>query len=255
MKPSRVALLLFLLLATLPIKSQRISRLPDYYPDDTANKNPEFTFVRMKYGSYGWEGWTTDYPKADYQFIRGLRGWAKSFLAINNEPNAVGLHDPELFNYPFMYVVEPGHMVLNDQDAAALREYLLRGGFIMLDDFWGTYEWQNVQDQLKKVFPEYPIKELPLDHPLFHCYFDVNEVVQVPQNMNWIRRGRTYEQDGYVPHYEGITDNEGRVLVLIARNTDNGDAWEWIDDPRYPLRFGLAAYRLGMNAIVYSMTH
>jgi hypothetical protein len=255
MKPSRLGLWLMLLLATLPTQSQRVSRLPDYFPDDSLNKRSEFTFVRMKYGSYGWEGWTTDYPKADYQFIRGLRGWAKSFLAIKSEPNAVGLLDPELHEYPFMYVVEPGHMILSDPEAAALREYLLRGGFIMLDDFWGTYEWENVQQQLKKVFPEYPIKELSLDHPLFHCYFDVEEVVQVPQNDNWIYGGRTHEKDGYVPHYEAIVDNDGRVLVLIARNTDNGDAWEWIDDPRYPLRFGLAAYRLGMNAIMYSMTH
>jgi hypothetical protein len=111
-----------------------------------------------------------------------------------------------------------------------------------------------VQEQLRKVFPEYPIKELSLDHPIFHCYFDINEVVQVPQ-VGFIYSGITYERDGYVPHYEAITDENGRIMVFIARNADNGDAWEWIDNPQYPLKYGLAAYRLGTNLIVYAMTH
>ncbi len=258
MKPSRVALLLLLLLVTLPTQSQRISRLPDYFPDSDSNKNPEFTFARMRYGGgYGRRGggWATDYPKADYQFIQGLRGWAKSLLAISSEPVAVSLHDPKLYDYPFLYCVEPGRLELSEQEAAALREYLLRGGFLLMDDFWGEYEWQNVQEQLKLVFPEYPIKEMSLDHSIFHCYFDINEVVQVPNVGNWVYNKQTSEKGGYVPHYDGISDNEGRLVVLIARNTDNGDAWEWIDEPQYALKFGLAAYRLGMNAIVYSMTH
>ena len=151
MKPSRVGLLLLLLLVTLPTQSQRLSRLPNYDPDDSPQKNPEFTFARMKYnGGYGWRGgWATDYPKADYQFIQGLRGWVKSMLTIANEPVAVSLHDPNLYDYPFIYCVEPGRLELSEQDAAALREYLERGGFLLMDDFWGTYEWENVQYQLK----------------------------------------------------------------------------------------------------------
>ena len=101
MKPSRIGLLLLLLLVTLPTQSQRISRLPDYFPDEASNKNPEFTFARMRYGGgYGRRGggWATDYPKADYQFIQGLRGWAKSLLAISNEPVAISLHDPKLYD-------------------------------------------------------------------------------------------------------------------------------------------------------------
>lgn len=255
MKLSRVGILIIFLLS-LPAQSQRLSRLPNYFPDDSTSKRTEFTFARMKYDSYGWgAGWTTDYPKADYQFILGLRGWVKSLLAISNEPVAVSLHDAELYQYPFIYCVEPGRMELSAQDAAALREYLERGGFLLMDDFWGEYEWQNVQVQLKKVFPDYPIKELPLEHPIFHCYFDIDEVIQVPNVGNWIRWHQTSEKGGVVPHYDGISDKEGRLLVLIARNSDNGDAWEWIDEPQYSLKYGLAAYRLGMNAIVYSMTH
>ncbi len=216
----------------------------------------EFTFARLRYD--GWsrrEGWTTDYPKADSQFIYGLRNWINSRLEISDDPTAVSMDKKELFQHPFIYVVEPGYMELSTEDAANLREYLLRGGFLMLDDFWGSYEWENVREQLQKVLPDYQIRELPLDHPIFHCYFDIDEVLQVPQVNNYLNWGRTHEKDGYVPHYMGITDDKDRVMVFIARNTDNGDAWEWIDDPRYPLKYGLGAYRLGMNCIVYAMTH
>ena len=217
----------------------------------------EYTFARLRYGSggYGWrQSWTTDYPKADEQFLIGLRNWVQSSLDLSRDPTTVPPSVKELSKYPFIYAVEPGHMLLTTEDAAELREYLLRGGFLMLDDFWGSYEWANVQEQMRKVFPEYQIKDLPLDHTLFHCYFDINEIVQVP-NVGNAYRGITYEQDGYVPYYMAITNEEGRVMVFVARNADNGDAWEWIDDPGYPLKYGLAAYRLGMNCIVYAMSH
>lgn len=146
-------------------------------------------------------------------------------------------------------------MVLSKEDAANLREYLLRGGFLMLDDFWGEYEWQHVREQMRQVFPEYQIRELPLTHPVFHCYFDIDEVLQVPLFFNYLNRGRTDEKGGTVPYYMGMVDENDRLMVFIARNGDNGDAWEWIDDPRYPLKYGLQAYKLGINAIVYAMTH
>ena len=252
MKSSHVGFLLLLL--ALPCFSQ--SRLPDFDPSLDFSKRSEFTFARMIYTSYGWrESWTTDYPKADHQFIAGLHGWVKSLLSINRQPISVSVHDPKIYETPFLYCVEPGQMEMNEQDAAALREYLLRGGFLLMDDFWGEREWQNVQAQLVKVFPDLPIKEIPLTHSIFHCYYDIDEVIQVPNVSNWIYRHQTSEKDGYVPHFDGISDKDGRLLVLIARNSDNGDAWEWIDEPRYSLKYGLAAYRLGMNSIVYSMTH
>jgi hypothetical protein len=132
----------------------------------------EFTFARLKYGSNGWgygyQSWTTDYPKADYQFIFGLRGWVRSTLDLSDDPVAVAPDEPGLFRYPFIYIVEPGQMELTNEDAVGLREYLLRGGFLILDDFWGTYEWDNVRYQLQKVFPEYQFRQLQLDHPIFH---------------------------------------------------------------------------------------
>jgi hypothetical protein len=211
----------------------------------------------LRYESYGWRGeaWETDYPKADEQFLEGLRGWVKSGLSISTDPTTVSFDQKDLQQYPFIYAVEPGQMELSNEDAANLREYLLRGGFLMLDDFWGEYEWENVRRQMFKVFPEYQIKDLPLTHTIFHCYFDIDEVIQVPNVQNIIYRGRTDEKGGIIPYYHGITDDNDRIMVFIARNSDNGDAWEWIDDPRYPLKYGLAAYKLGMNLIVYSMTH
>ncbi len=256
-------LLLSLLLLSPVAQSQRISPRSDFTRARSFGRDPnsstprgEYTFARLIYESYGWRSsWTTDYPKADEQFILGLRNWVRSGLVISDDPISVSMRDPKIFDYPFIYAVEPGYMELSKEDAAKLREYLLRGGFLMLDDFWGEYEWQNVQEQMLKIFPEYRIQELPLDHPLFHCFFDIDEVVQVPNVDNIIRWGRTDEKGGIVPHYEGIVNDEGRVMVFIARNADNGDAWEWIDEPQYPLKYGLAAYRIGMNAIVYSMTH
>jgi hypothetical protein len=263
MKAATTALLLLLclMIPASSVESQRPSPRSDFRRDPwlDPHRRPgqklEFTFARLRYGGYGRRGgWMTDYPKADEQFIIGLRNWCRSSLAISDDPTTVSPDGKELFQYPFVYIVEPGYMDLSPEDAANLREYLLRGGFLMLDDFWGEYEWMNVREQLHKVFPDRSIRELPLDHPLFHCYFDINEVVQVP-NVGYIWSGITAEKGGYVPHYEAILDDDGNVMVFIARNADNGDAWEWIDDPRYPLKYGLAAYRLGMNLIVYAMTH
>lgn len=227
----------------------------------------EFTFARLRYASVDWSGfggrggrggfasWMTDYPKADQQFIFGLRGWVRSNLDISDEPVSVALSDPALFSLPFIYVVEPGRMELSREDSTSLREYLLRGGFLILDDFWGAYEWENVKFQLNKVFPEYPTRQLALDHPLFHCYFDIGEVLQTPNFQNIVYRGETAEKGGTVPSYWGVFDDAERLMVFIGRNLDNGDAWEWIDDPRYPLRYGLGAYKIGANAIFYAMTH
>lgn len=260
----RKAVLLLMLLFCLsmvssfaqPQRSQRRSEfIPPQRSANSSHHKGEFTFARLRYNSFGREGWTTDYPKADEQFVYGLRSWIHSGLEISDDPTTVSMHGQEIFQHPFIYAVEPGHMELSTEDAASLREYLLRGGFLMMDDFWGEYEWQNVVEQMHKVFPEYEISELPLTHPIFHCYFDIDEVLQVPQFQNYIYNGRTDEKGGIVPHYMGIIGGDDRIMVFIARNADNGDAWEWIDDPRYPLKYGLGAYRLGMNVIVYAMSH
>lgn len=272
--PLTLTLVTIVLLGLPAVRGQRGTPRLEFQPPRESrrhNVSPghrgEFTFARLRYGSADWSGmggrgwrggfasWMTDYPKADQQFIFGLRGWVRSNLDISDEPVSVAMSDPALFSHPFIYVVEPGRMELSREDSTSLREYLLRGGFLILDDFWGAYEWENVRFQLNRVFPEYSLRQLTLDHPIFHCYFDIEEILQTPNFQNIVYRGETSEKGGTVPSYWGIFDETERLMVFVGRNLDNGDAWEWIDDPRYPLRYGLGAYKIGANAIFYAMTH
>ena len=255
-----------------PVNGQRLLQREELHrpqpSSDTAHREGEFTFARLRYSTIDpwsllpgdayynrYASWATDYPKADHQFIHGLRGWVRSSLDISDNPVAVSLHGKEIFNYPFLYVVEPGYLDLTREEATSLREYLLRGGFVILDDFWGVSEWENVRHQLVNVFPEYQLRQLYLDHPLFHSYFEISEILQTPNFQNIVYRGRTAEKGGMIPSYWGLFDDQERLMVFVGRNLDNGDAWEWIDDPRYPLKYGLGAYRIGTNVIFYAMTH
>lgn len=229
-------------------------------PEATGPSFGEFTFTRTIYdspfGSYRRRGmWAVDFPEADNNFIVGLREWAGTNLKIAPRPEQVPIMDDRLFDYPFIYVVEPGFMELSTEQAARLREYILRGGFIFLDDFWGEYEWQNVQEQFHRILPEYEIKNLPLSHPIFHSYLDIEEIVQVPNIGNARAGGDTSEKGGVIPYYMGIEDKNGRMVAFMARNSDLGDAWEWINDPSYPVKYGLPAYKVGVNVIIYAMSH
>ena len=241
----------------------RNRRRPTTTNTDTGASFGEFTFVRTIYESpfrgygrrsYGGGTWTTDYPEADNNFIVGLREWAGTNLKIAPRPEALEILDDRIFDYPILYIVEPGFMELTTEQAARLREYIMRGGFIFLDDFWGEFEWQNVQEQFRMILPEYEIKELSLSHPIFHAYLDVEEVVQVPNVYN-AQRGITSEKGGVVPYYMGIENKDGRMVAFFARNSDLGDAWEWINDPAYPVKYGLPAYKVGINVVIYAMSH
>src|SRR5215207_3503936 len=237
----------------------RQRRRPASDPQQAGASFGEFTFVRTIYqsptrgygrrGYYGGGTWTTDYPEADNNFIVGLREWAGTNLKIAPRPEALEILDDRI-----IYIVEPGFMELTNEQAARLREYIMRGGFIFLDDFWGEYEWQNVQEQFRQIVPEYEIKDLPLNHPIFHAYLDVEEVVQVP-NVYYAQRGITSEKGGIVPHYMGGENKNGRLVAFLARNCDLGDAWEWINDPSYPVKYGLPAYKVGINVVIYAMSH
>ena len=214
-----------------------------------------FYFSRAAYSGGGWRGgsWQTDYPKADRQFLVVLRRLTN--LDAYERENAVRLTDPDLRRFPFLYAVEVGHMSLTDEEVKGLRDYLLAGGFMVADDFWGSYEWRNFEEQMTRVLPEYPIVEIPRDHEVFSSFYDIGEIVQVPNVQQGIYGGRTHERDGYVPHVRGIFDDGGRLLVAINWNTDLGDAWEWAEQPRYPLKFSTFAYQMGVNYIVYAMSH
>src|ERR1043166_7846490 len=222
----------------------------------------EFTFIRTIYDSPNWGygyrrgmgAWSTDYPEADNNIIVGLREWAGTNLKIAARPEQIPIMDDRLFDYPIIYFVEPGFLELSDAQAARLRAYVARGGFMYFDDFWGVYEIDNLETQLHKVWPNRTIKELPLTHPIFHSYLDIDETLQVPNIYNAIR-GETSEKSGTVPHRMGIEDENGRLVVFISFNTDLGDAWEWINDPRYPAKYGLHAYKSAINVIIDAMSH
>ncbi|HXK60992.1 MAG TPA: DUF4159 domain-containing protein [Acidobacteriota bacterium] len=215
----------------------------------------EYTFARLVYsGGRGWhyDSWTTDAPKADITFVAGIKRLTN--LDVRESPFFIPLTSEEIFKYPFLYAVEVGYLQLSDEEADTLREYLTRGGFLVVDDFHGSYEWANFEEQLRKVFPNCKIEDLPLSHPVFHCFFDVKELIQVP-GIQYLYSGRPYEKDGFVPHFRGVFDDTGRLMVMINFNSDIGDAWEWADYPPYPEKWSSTAYRLGINYIIYAMTH
>jgi hypothetical protein len=214
----------------------------------------EFYFTRTVYSGFrrGWS-WSVDFPKADRQFLFGLR--RMTLIDAYEWENPVPLDDPDLRRFPFIYALEVGAMGLTPSEEEGLRTYLLAGGFLFVDDFWGTWEWLNFEREITRVLPGYPIREIPLDHPVFSTVYDIDSIVQVPNVGNGTRGGPTYERDGYVPHVRGIFDENNRLMVAIHWNTDLGDAWEWADNPYYPLKYSNYAWQVAINFIVYAMTH
>jgi len=201
----------------------------------------------------GGTSWTQDYPRADRHFAQALRRLSRIHARSVEQP--VSLDDgDDAFNYPWMNAGEMGDWKLTEAQAASLREYLLRGGFIMLDDFWGTEEWNRFAESMQRVFPDRPIVEIANDDPIFHIVYDLDERYQVPGQ--WaLARGTTYRNDGSIAHWRGIYDDHGRVMVAMTFNSDVGDSWEWADDPNYPEKYSALGIRIGVNYVVYSMTH
>ena len=219
----------------------------------------EFYFTRAIYssgGGWGWRGrgsWATDYPKADRQFLVVI----KRILGLDayEYENAVDLADPRIRRFPFLYALEVGRMALTREEVRGLRDYLYAGGFLVVDDFWGTREWAVFEENIRMVLPGRPIVELPREHPLFHAFFEIGEIKQVPNVRQGRYGGPTWERDGYEPRVLGIFDDDGRLMVVINWNTDLGDAWEWAEDPFYPMEYSNFAYEMGANLIVYAMSH
>ncbi len=227
---------------------------------DPAFKDDVFTFVRVKYNSVGrWGRWATDFPDSDLNFSYRLQQLTS--LKVDPEGKILELTEPELFKYPFLYMIEPGDLDFMPDEVAALRRYLLNGGFLMVDDFWGEAEYANFYYEIKKVFPDREPVELPLDHPIFHCVYDLKEKPQVPSigaAQSGREQGITWERhDAKEVHYKGIFDDKGRMMVIICHNTDLGDGWEREgEDPWYFREFSeKKAYPLGINIIFYAMTH
>jgi hypothetical protein len=227
-----------------------------------------FTFVRIEYdsgyGGRGWGrgggGWAVDYRDADLNFSFRLQQLTS--LKADPEGKTLRLTDPDLFNHPFIYIVEPGALEFSEEEVKTLRRYLLSGGFLMVDDFWGEGEYENLHDEMKRVFPDREPQELPLEHPIFHCVFDLKEKPQIPNfrtgEESQYNGGITWERpDARTPHYRGIFDDKGRMMVIICHNTDLGDGWEREGVYEYYFRefSEKKAYPLGINIVFYAMTH
>lgn len=219
-----------------------------------ADEKTEFAFARLRYPSQyrSWYSWGIDAPKSDRQFVQGVRRLTRVHTRSIEE--VISLEGDKIYDWPWLYAVEVGYWTLNDRHAAKLRDYLLRGGFLMTDDFHGTTEWEIFMASMRRVFPDRPVVDIPAQDPIFHVLYDLNEKIQVP-TINLIGSNHTYERDGYTPQWRGIYDDKGRVMVAICHNQDNGDAWEWADSPIYPEKYASQAYRMGIDYVIYAMTH
>jgi hypothetical protein len=234
-----------------------------YATKDSFDGSFQFCRIQFRRASNGdGNGWDVDYPRADQNLSIRLSELTKTYVSFDNEeePNhlLLTLAQPELFRCPFIMMTEVGSLYLDDAEVVNLRNYLLKGGFLWADDFWGSYAWAIWESQIRKVFPSnaYPIVDLPLSHPIFHQVQLVDHVPQIPGFGG--RIGNTSERgaDSAVPHVRAILDKNGRVMVLITFNTDFGDSYEREDqDPDYFHDFSMIGYAFGINALVYAMTH
>ena len=236
---------------------------------DQEFKQDVFTFVRIKYESVYSDsrqggGWFIDYPDSDLNF--SLRLQQLTSLKVNPDPIVLELTDDRLFDYPFVYIIEPGSLMFSEAEVAALRRYCYNGGFVMVDDFWGDTQYENLRSELKRVFPDRDPHEVPLEHEIFHCVYDMKEKPMVPAigavyrlgNGKWASAERSWDgSDTQTPHYRAITDDENRIMVFICHNTDLGDGWEEeARDPEYFKEFSVKlAYPMGINIVTYAMTH
>ncbi len=230
-----------------------------------------FTFVRIRYKrhSYGWRsgGYCfTDFPDSDLNLSYRLQQLTS--IKVDPDGRVLNLTDPDLFNYPWIYMVEPGALRFEEDEVAALRKYLLNGGFFMADDFWGSRQWENFAEEMKRVFPEREFRELEMDHPIFSCVFDLRNLtkndLQVPNFWTGERSqhtGVTWEyHDGEEcreVHIRALFDDKGRLMVIACHDTDNGDGWEREQEFEYFFKqfSEKRAYPLGINIIFYAMTH
>ena len=267
--PYATALMLVLTLGGLLLAAQR-NRLQIMRQDQeaqyeaAARVKTEWAFARLRYngnsggglGGFGFRRggsrWATDSPKADRQFVQGVKRLTR--LDARAVEEVVDPDTDQLFDWPWIYAVEVGSWDFTPDQAVRMREFLLKGGFLMVDDFHGTYEWAAFLNGMRKIFPDRTIEDLADKDEIFHVLAEVGERIQVP-NVGYVNSGRTYEQDGVNPEWRAIRDDNGRVVVAICHNMDLGDAWEWADLPQYPERFTSLAYRVGVNYIIYGMTH
>jgi hypothetical protein len=242
-------------------RNQLIYDTPDVGPD------AEFHFLRMEYTDmaggrgrgfgrgYGRGWWMQDYPRAELHFNEGVRRLTRLDVG---EGRHASLTDDRIFEYPWIYATQVGYWMLSDTETTRLREYIDRGGFLVVDDFWGEAEWEVFVEAMNRAFPGWPILEIKSTEPMMHVLYDIEECVQIP-GLRHLRVGPggaiIAPLAGTPPHWRAIYDEKGRMVVAINYNMDIGDAWEEADVPEYPIDATTLAYRFAINSIVYAMTH
>jgi len=268
----RSAVVTVLVLAAGLLVAQRIANWEEL--NGQGNQKAEFSWSRLSYatamggdgyagyGGFGGRGrggwgspWSRDYPKADRPILMALNRLTR--IQGRSTEQVVNPDTDDIYNYPFVYAVMVQSWSFTDDEAKRMREYLLKGGFLMVDDFHGTQDWENFMTGMRQVFPDankYPVEDLTDKDEIFHVLYDMDDRFQVPGE-HYVRDGQTYEKDGYVAKWRGIRDEHGRLVVAICHNMHLGDAWEWADDPEYPEQYASMAFRVGLNYVMYSMTH
>ena len=237
----------------------------DDFPKPPDWRTPaEWVFARLMYPSvrfspdrpytnwlFGAANWTIDYPRSDRHLSEAVRRLTRIHARSIEQP--VNLDDgDDVYNWPWLYGVEVGHWDLTDAQAAKLRDFLLRGGFFMCDDFHGTWEWGVFIASMQRVFPDRPIVDIDNADQIFHSVYDINDKFVIP-GAEHVREGS--KNGGRVGRWVGVYDDKGRLMVVGNFNQDTGDSWEWADSPRYPVKFSDLGIRLGVNYVMYAMTH
>jgi hypothetical protein len=261
---------LSVLLAQKPFREWPAIEYDDFELPKDSNQKTDWTRARLRYPDiYGYPNrplfmqggrpfpgyWTMDYPRSDRHLLAGVRRLTR--IDARSVEQVVEFDGTgEVYNWPVMYGVEVGHWQLPADQAAQMREYLLRGGFFMCDDFHGDEEWSVFLASMNKVFPDRQIEDIPDNDPIFHTLYDLQERFQVP-GAQYFETGLVYEKgaSGKIPHWRGIRDDKGRIMVAICHNMDLGDAWEHSDEARYLEKWASLAYRIAMNYFIYDLTH
>lgn len=251
-----------LVLTAAPVLQRVVAaQLPTMTDDRFAGLHWRFVRIRYHYTTEGTnqeqdfygEPWAIDAPAAEQNLARRI----KTATTIQVEdPITLSLDDPELFTYPWIYMVEPGNLKLSDQDVQTLREFLLRGGTLTFDDFHGPTEWDHMAAEMKRVFPDRAIVDFPTGHAIYSCFYKLDGYPQVA-GLGSFMAGRSWEKGGYIGRLRTIFDDHGRPMLYINWNTDMGDGWEWSNAEEFPgyIKYTTQAYRMGINEVVYALTH
>ncbi|HLW75711.1 MAG TPA: DUF4159 domain-containing protein [Bryobacteraceae bacterium] len=242
-------------------------------PAPTFPRDGEFHFIRLEYTDLpqfhrrfgyasrratgtGW--WIVDWPDADEHFSAGVRRLTRMDVG---EPRHLRLNDDRLFDYPWIYATQTGWWGLSDEECAHLREYLLRGGFLVTDDFWGDQQWDIFERTMDRVLPGHEITDIDEGDSVMHVLYDIGakDRTFIPGTRH-LRRGPggqivVMQPPGSAPAWKAIDDDRNRVVVAVNFNTDVGDAWEYADAPEYPEQMTALAYRYGVNYLIYAVTH